>query len=307
MQNCLTIDPLSPDLIGKILDRAQIHAAAIADKKGWSSALAHKTVLSLFFEDSTRTRASFEMAVKRLGGTWLNLDLKTSSTNKGETLMDTIGTMVEIAQPAAMIIRHHEYGAPDYIANRVPCPVINAGDSWRSHPTQALLDALTIRQHKKTIKGLTIAICGDVAHSRVAMSNMQLLTKMGAHVRVVAPPVLLPKKFPVENVAVFDNLNEGIKDCDIVMMLRIQKERMQTNVLESDDAYFRDFGLTQERLKHARADALVMHPGPINRGVEIDDDVADDPKRSLILQQVRNGVAARMAVLEWLVSPEIFK
>ena len=203
-------------------------------------------------------------------------------------------------EPDAIVIRHSEYGAPSFVANRVDCPVINAGDSWREHPSQALLDALTIKQEKDRLEGLTVAICGDVAHSRVANSNAHLLSKMGAKVRFVAPEVLMPQKLPVPDIACFDSLEEGIKDADVVMTLRIQKERMDRGTIPNEAAYFNNHGLTFERLKNAKPDVIVMHPGPMNRGVEIADDVADDA-RAMMKRQVANGIPTRMAILDMLI------
>ncbi|MBI4031203.1 MAG: aspartate carbamoyltransferase catalytic subunit [Proteobacteria bacterium] len=296
------IAPLSAEEIRALLSRAEYYADRLDDKSFKPDILRGCAVLSLFFEDSTRTRTSFEMAAKRLGADWVNIDIATSSVKKGETLRDTVLTLHAMLRPDAIIIRHTEYGTPEFVAKHVNCPVINAGDSWREHPTQALLDALTLRRRFGRIEGLTVAICGDIAHSRVANSNMILLRKMGADVHIVAPPALLPDKLPAEGVKKFETMEEGLKGCDAVMMLRLQKERMQAGLIESEVAYFRHYGLTLEKLAHAKPGAAVMHPGPMNRGVEIADDVADDPDRSLILQQVRNGVPARMAALELLLT-----
>lgn len=295
------IEQLSVEEIEIILQLAHYYADRLDDKSFKPDILRGDIVLSLFFEDSTRTRTSFEVAAKRLGADWVNIDIDTSSVKKGESLLDTVLTLQAISRPDAIIIRHNEYGAPDFIAGHVGCPVINAGDSWREHPTQALLDALTIQQHKGDIKDLNIAICGDIAHSRVAASNMILLTKMGANVRIIAPPNLMPDELPVGGVAKFKSMEDGLADCDVVMMLRLQKERMDEGTISSEESYFAEFGLTLERLNLARPDALVMHPGPMNRNVEIADEVADDPERSLVLTQVRNGVPVRMAVLDLLL------
>ena len=300
-RHLIGIETLSAEEINIILDLADYYADRIDDRAFKPGILENQIVLTLFFEDSTRTRTSFEMAAKRLGADVVNLDLKTSSTNKGESLLDTIQTMESMLHPDAIVVRHSEYGAPQFISTIVKCPVINAGDSWHEHPTQALLDALTIRRRLGKIEGLNIAICGDIAHSRVASSNMMLLTKLGANVRIVAPPALMPEKFPVEGIESFDNMKDGLKDCDIVMMLRNQLERMQAGLIESEDAFFEEYGLTKEKLAYAKDDALVMHPGPINRGVEIADDIADHKDRSLILEQVRNGVPTRMAVMDILM------
>lgn len=304
-KHLLGIDHLSAHDAETILARADYYADQIEQDKNYHhDILRGRRVLHLFFENSTRTRASFEMAALRLGAHPVTLDIGTSSVKKGETLVDTVMTMMEIVKPDALIMRHSEYGAPGYIANHVNCPVINAGDSWREHPTQALLDALTIKRVKGGLAGRTIAICGDIAHSRVAHSNMRLLSLLGAHIRIIAPPSLVPQKFPVENIRYFETMEEGLPGCDIIMMLRLQKERMQAGLIESEGDYFRDYGLTAARLALAGPDTHVMHPGPINRNVEIADDVADDKKRSLILTQVNNGVPARMAVLELLLSPK---
>lgn len=300
MKHLLGINDLSPDEIQDVLNRADYYAKAMADGKWDREKLKHKIVLTLFFENSTRTLTSFDIAAKRLGADVVNWNVQTSSIKKDETFSDTIDTLSAM-QPDAIVIRHSEYGAPGFVAGRVECPVINAGDSWREHPTQALLDALTITQEKGGLEGLTVSICGDVAHSRVANSNAILLSKMGANVRFVAPEVLMPNKIPAEGVECFDNLEDGIKDADVVMMLRIQKERMDKGTIPSDAAYFNKYGLTMERLSYAKQDALVLHPGPINRGVEIDDEVADDPTRSLMKKQVSNGIPTRMAVLDALI------
>jgi aspartate carbamoyltransferase catalytic subunit len=305
-QNHLTgIDHLCPEEINEFLNKADKYSKTLKSGNFSSDILSGKIIFNLFFENSTRTRTSFEVAAKRLGAKVINWDAGSSSLSKGESFLDTIKTLNAIS-PDAIVIRHQEYGSADFTAKRVNCPVINAGDSWREHPTQALLDALTIRQEKGKIEGLNIAICGDIAHSRVANSNIILLTKMGANIRIVAPPALMPEKLPKDSgpVEKFENLEEGINDCDIVMMLRVQKERMESGLISSDREYFNSYGLTFEKLSCARDDALVMHPGPVNRGIEIDSDVADDPVKSLILKQVANGVPVRMAVLDSLICGE---
>jgi len=299
------IETLSAEEINIILDLADYYASRLDDRAFKPNILQDQIVLTLFFEDSTRTRTSFEMAAKRLGADVVNIDLRTSSLSKGESLTDTIQTLHSMLRPDSIIVRHSEYGAPTFISKIVDCPVINAGDSWHEHPTQALLDALTMRRHFGDIEGKKVAICGDVAHSRVAASNMVLLTKLGAEVHIVAPPALMPEKFAagvnMDNIHKFDNLAEGIKNCDVVMMLRNQMERMQAGLIQSEAAFFEEFGLTHKKLAHAKPDVVVMHPGPMNRGVEISDEVADDPKHSLILEQVRNGVPTRMAVMDILM------
>ena len=300
-KHLIGIADLSPEEIKMILDLADYYADRLDERDFKPDILKGAIILTLFFEDSTRTRTSFEFAAKRLGADVVNMDIRSSSANKGESLLDTIQTLNAMLRPDAIIIRHKEYGAPGFVAQTVPCPVINAGDSWHEHPTQALLDALTIRRHLGKIEGLRIAICGDVSHSRVATSDMILLTKLGAEVRIVAPPALKPEKFPVEGIEAFDNMKDGLEGCDIVMMLRNQMERMEAGLIKSESDFFKEYGLTYEKLAYAKADALVMHPGPINREVEIAGDVADDPERSLILQQVRNGVPTRMAAMDILL------
>lgn len=292
------ITPLSVDDITTILDRAAFFKSALSAKTVPQS-LKNKVILTLFTENSTRTRNSFEMAVLRLGGSLMNWDEKISSAQKGETFSDTL-RYLNGYQPDAIVMRHHEYNAPNYVAGIVDCPVINAGDSYREHPTQALLDAFTIREMKGRIDGLTVAIIGDLAHSRVAGSNVPLLTKMGATVHLIAPENLQPQKIPA-GVKVFTDPEDGLAGCDVVMTLRIQKERMDASVIPNDTAYFHAYGLTLERLALAKPDAIVMHPGPMNRGVEIADEVADDPTHSVIFQQGANGVPVRMAVLDLLV------
>ena len=301
MKHCTGIQNLSDADIDAILSRAQTYADQINAGQPITPSLNGRIVMNLFFENSTRTRTSFETAALRLGANVINWDVESSSIKKNESFSDTIQTLAEY-DPDAIIIRHSEYGAPDYVASMVKCPVINAGDSWREHPTQALLDAFTIRQAKGRIEGLTIAICGDIAHSRVAASNMALLTRLGAKVRVIAPDFLMPEKPLAAGIEKFTSMEAGLPGCDIVMMLRNQKERMDPSRMPSDIAFFNQYGLTIDRLDLAQPDACVMHPGPMNRGVEIADDVADDPTRSLILKQVRNGVPVRMAVLDLVIN-----
>lgn len=295
----LGIEGLTRDEIVLLLDLSESYVAQNrqADKK--LSLLRGRTLINLFFENSTRTRTSFELAGKRLGGDVINMTVATSSIKKGETLIDTAMTL-NAMHPDVLVVRHPESGAVRLLADKVDCSVINGGDGKHEHPTQALLDALTIRRRKGKINGLTVAICGDVAHSRVARSNIQLLNIMGARVRVVAPPTLLPSHIDRLGVEVFYDMALGLKDCDIVMMLRLQTERMQGSFVPSVREYFHFFGLDYEKLRHAKPDALVMHPGPMNRGVEIDSELADDIDRSMIRDQVEMGVAVRMAVLDAL-------
>lgn len=267
---------------------------------GKSDILAGRTIVNLFFENSTRTRTSFELAARRLGADCINMSVDGSSVKKGETLIDTAMTL-NAMHLDALVVRHQESGAPKLLADKVNCAVLNAGDGQHEHPTQALLDALTIRRRLGTLKGLTVAICGDILHSRVARSNIHLLNIMGAKVRVVAPPTLLPSAIGELSVEVHHSMKTGLKDADIVMMLRLQLERMQGQFLPSQREYFRFFGLDYDKLAVAKPGALIMHPGPMNRGVEIDSLVADDIHRSVILQQVELGVAVRMACLDLLV------
>jgi len=257
-----------------------------------------RTLMNLFFENSTRTQSSFELAGKRLGADVVNMSPRSSSISKGETLIDTAVTL-NAMQPDLLVIRHSSSGAAALLSQKVGCSVINAGDGQHEHPTQALLDALTIRRRKGEIENLTIAICGDILHSRVARSNIILLNTLGARVRVVAPSTLLPAGIERFGVEVTRDMREGLAGADIVMMLRLQRERMNGSFVPSTQEYFAYFGLDQKKLAYAKPDALVMHPGPMNRGVEIDSIVADGAQ-SLIREQVEMGVAVRMAVLEAL-------
>ena len=293
----LGIEQLSADDIHYLIDEAEPWIEFNRGPRKQDSRLAGLTQLNLFFENSTRTLFSFELAGKRLGGHVANFSSASSSVSKGESLVDTALTL-NAMRPDVMVIRHPKTGAPAEVAAVVDCPVINAGDGTGEHPTQALLDALTMRRRKGRIEGLKVAICGDIRHSRVAGSNMRLLTKLGAELRVVGPPsLLLPEN---AGIPAFTDLDVGIAGADVVMMLRIQRERMEDALQGSLQDYHARYGLTRERLKHAASDAIVMHPGPMNRGVEIDSDVADDPERSVILEQVEAGVAVRMACLDVL-------
>jgi aspartate carbamoyltransferase catalytic subunit len=300
MRHLTGIDRLSPQDRDAILALAQDYADRLSRREAIEPVLRGRIILNMFFEPSTRTRTSFEMAAKRLGAEVIDWDAETSSLSKGETFFDTITTL-NAMRPDAIVIRHKDYGAPEFVANNVKCPVLNAGDSWREHPTQALLDALTLRQHFGELKGRTIALCGDIAHSRVASSGLQLLPQLGMQIHIIAPPLLMPAKIPL-GAKTFATLEEGLPGCDAVMMLRLQKERMEEGLIGSDAEYFRLYGLTQERLAFANKNAVVLHPGPMNRNVEIADDVADDPHRSLILKQVENGVPLRMAALALLLT-----
>lgn len=300
IQHLLGIDELSSGQIHDFLDRAEYYTKALDGGRWDREKLKNKLILHLFFENSTRTLTSFEIAAKRLGAAVVNWNPETSSLSKGENFIDTIDTLCAM-KPDAIVMRHSDYGAPLTVAQRADCPVINGGDSWREHPTQALLDALTIRQHFGRIEGLTVAIVGDISHSRVAASNMILLAKMGATIRVIAPDILMPQKFSSEKVECFSSLESGLPGVDIVMTIRLQKERMDSTLIASDSAYFNEYGLTTEILDALAPKAMVMDPGPLVRGVQMSDDLAESPQRSLILKQVANGIPTRMAVLDMLV------
>jgi aspartate carbamoyltransferase catalytic subunit len=297
-RHLLGIEGLSCEDVVLILDEAERWSAFNRRARKADDRLAGLTQINAFFENSTRTLFSFEIAGKRLGAQVSNFFPAASSVRKGESLIDTAQTLNAMG-PDLLVIRHDQNGAAAEVADVMGCPVINAGDGSGEHPTQALLDALTIRQRKGRIAGLRIAICGDVRHSRVAGSNLRALPLLGAEVRAVGPKALMPDALP-RGVTAFADMDEGIGGADVVMMLRIQRERMEEAVSGSLGDFHARYGLTRERLEAAAPDALVMHPGPMNRGVEIDADVADDPKRSAILQQVANGVAVRMAVLDLL-------
>ena len=298
-RHLLGIEGLSRDDILLILDEAEPWVEFSRQPRKQDARLAGLTQFNVFFENSTRTLFSFEVAGKRLGAQVANFHTAGSSVHKGETLIDTALTL-NAMRPGVMVIRHADTGAPHTVAEVVDCPVINAGDGTGEHPTQALLDALTIRRRKGRIEGLKVAICGDVLHSRVARSNMLLLPQLGAEVRIAGPTALLPETAAPFGVAVFDNIDHALEGADVVMMLRIQRERMDAAVADGLGDYHGRYGLTRQRLARAAPDAIVMHPGPMNRGIEIDGEVADDPARSVILEQVENGVAIRMACLDLL-------
>ena len=300
-RNLLGIEGLSEAEITYLLERADIYVAQNrkVDKK--LSVLRGRTQINLFFEASTRTRTSFELAGKRLGADVINMSVEGSSIKKGETLVDTAMTL-NAMRPDVLVVRHPDSGAVALLAQKVDCAVINGGDGSHEHPTQALLDALTILRRKGRLGGLVVAICGDILHSRVARSNIQLLGIMGAQVRVVAPPTLLPPAADRLGVEVHHDMRQGLAGCDIVMMLRLQSERMHGAFVPSLREYFRFYGLDAEKLAAAKPDALVLHPGPMNRGVEIDTDLADDIDRSAIAEQVEMGVAVRMVCLETLAA-----
>jgi aspartate carbamoyltransferase catalytic subunit len=298
-RHLLGIDGLTPAAIGAILDLSEEYVGQNRQIDKKRSSLRGRTQINLFFESSTRTRTSFELAGKRLGADVINMSTDGSAMKKGETLIDTAMTL-NAMHPDVLVVRHQESGAVELLSQKVTCSVINAGDGQHEHPTQALLDALTIRRRKGTLAGLLVAICGDVMHSRVARSNIHLLSAMGARVRVIAPPTLMQSTVHRLGVEVFHDMRKGLEGCDIVMMLRLQTERMQGGFVPSTREYFHYWGLDYAKLESAKPDALIMHPGPMNRGVEIDSEVADDIHRSLIREQVEMGVAVRMAVLDLL-------
>ena len=298
-KHLLAIEGLEPPEISQLLDLAESYVLLNRSGKTQRDLLRGRTLINLFFEDSTRTRTSFELAGKRLGADVINMSVSTSSVNKGETLLDTAATL-NAMQCDLLVVRHGQSGAPNLLAQKVDAAVINAGDGTHEHPTQALLDALTIKRRKGRIAGLTVAICGDVMHSRVARSNIHLMTTMGCQVRVVGPPTLMPTGIADLGVEVHHDMKTGLAGADIVMMLRLQRERMAGGQVPSEREFFRFWGLDAEKLAYAKPDSLVMHPGPMNRGVEIDSAVADDPHRSVIKEQVEMGVAVRMAVLDTL-------
>ncbi len=303
-RHLLGIEGLSVGEITYLLDLAARYVELNRRAGATRELLAGLTVINLFFESSTRTRTSFELAAKRLGANVVNMQVAWSSIKKGETLLDTAMTL-NAMHPDVLVVRHPDSGAVNLLSQKVNGAVINGGDGSHEHPTQALLDALTIRRRRGRLDGLLVAICGDIAHSRVARSNIHLLTTMGATVRVIAPPTLLPSRIEDMGVEPYIDMRKGLADCDIVMMLRLQSERMQGTYVPSTREYFRFFGLDQDKLRVAKPDALIMHPGPMNRGVEIDSELADDIHRSVIREQVEMGVAVRMACLEALTTQKV--
>jgi aspartate carbamoyltransferase catalytic subunit len=295
-RHLLTCGDLTAGEINALLDLADKAAESNRQVIKKRDILRGRTLINLFFEASTRTQSSFELAGKRLGADVMNMSVAGSSMQKGETLIDTAMTL-NAMRPDILVVRHHAAGAAELLAQKVDCSVVNAGDGAHQHPTQALLDALTIRRAKGRIGGLTVAICGDILHSRVARSNINVLNTLGACVRLVAPSTLLPPRVERLGAEVFTNMNAGLADVDVVMMLRLQRERMQGSYVPSTREYYHFFGLDHEKLARAKPDALIMHPGPMNRGVEIASTIADH-SRSVIRDQVEMGVAVRMAVLE---------
>jgi aspartate carbamoyltransferase catalytic subunit len=298
-RHLLGIEHLSPEDIRTVLDLSEkyVDLNRRTEKKG--DVLRGMTQINMFFEASTRTQASFELAGKRLGADVMNMSVGHSSVKKGETLIDTALTL-NAMHPDLLVVRHPSSGAVNLLAQKVDCAVLNAGDGRHEHPTQALLDALTIRRAKGRIQRLTVAICGDIAHSRVARSNLILLGKMENRVRLIGPPTLMPAGVAEFGCEVFDDMATGLADADVVMMLRLQRERMDGGFIPSEREYFHRYGLDAEKLAHAKPDAIVMHPGPMNRGVEIDGTLADDINRSVIQEQVEMGVAVRMACMDLL-------
>ena len=299
LNHLLGIEGLEQSAILEILDKAEEYADLNLKTKKRVDVLSGLTQINMFFENSTRTQASFELAGKRLGADVMNMALQGSSIKKGETLVDTALTL-NAMRPDLLVVRHPQSGAVDLLSQKVNCSVINAGDGQHEHPTQALLDALTIRRAKGRLHRLNIAICGDISHSRVARSNMLLLGKMENRIRLVGPPTLIPSQIGEFGVEVYHDMLEGLKDVDVVMMLRLQKERMDGGFIPSEREYFQRYGLDFDKLTYAKDDAIVMHPGPMNRGVEIDGDIADDVTRSVIQEQVEMGVAVRMAIMDLL-------
>ncbi|MDB5697376.1 MAG: pyrB [Alphaproteobacteria bacterium] len=298
-RHLIGIDGLSRGDINFLLDEAEQWIAFNRSVRKLDDRLAGLTQVNAFFENSTRTLLSFEVAGKRLGAQVVNMHVAQSSVQKGETLLDTALT-INAMRPDIFVMRHAAAGAAHAVAAVMDCAVINGGDGWGEHPTQALLDALTIRRRKGRIEGLKIAICGDIRHSRVARSNLLALRALDADVRVVGPAALLPSAEELGDIPAFTDFDEGIGQADVVMMLRIQRERMEDALADALGDYHQLYGLTRARLAQAAPDAIVMHPGPINRGVEIASDIADDPERSVILEQVELGVAVRMACLDVL-------
>ena len=298
-RHLLGIEPLRPDEITAALDLAESYVALNRGEAKHGDALAGLTQVNMFFEASTRTQASFELAGKRLGADVMSMSMQASSISKGETLIDTALTL-NAMHPDLLVVRHPHSGAANLLAEKVNCAVLNAGDGRHEHPTQALLDALTIRRARGRLHRLSVAICGDIAHSRVARSNILLLSKMENRVRLIAPPTLLPAGIGEFGVEVFHEMEAGLAGVDVVMMLRLQRERMDGGFIPSEREYYHRYGLDAAKLAHAAPDAIVMHPGPMNRGVEIDGTLADDINRSVIQEQVEMGVAVRMAAMDLL-------
>ena len=302
-RHLLGISDMRADEIDAVLARAEVYLRGPEWEHGQPRPMSGRLVVNLFFEPSTRTRASFEIAAKHLGADVINLSIESSATKKGESLIDTVRVLADM-RADLLVVRHAQSGAPALIARHVDCGVVNAGDGRHEHPTQALLDALVMRRHFGRLHGLVVAICGDILHSRVARSNILLLVAMGVIVRVVAPAPLLPSGIEAMGVEAFDRLESGLSGCDVVMLLRLQEERMSGMLLSSVREYFRFFGLDHRRLAELASSAMIMHPGPVRRGAEISSKLADDPERSLIRRQVELGIAVRMACLEACCPPD---
>ena len=305
-KNLLGIEFLEPSDIYEILDKAKGFTQQDLSGKSVAQTLDGYNIINIFFENSTRTQTSFEIAGKRLGALVTSINVKDSSIKKGETLFDTALTL-NAMKPDLIVIRHPYSGAVQLLSEKIDCSVINAGDGKHEHPTQALLDAMTVLRRKNRLSGLTITICGDIAHSRVARSNIFLFGKLGNSIRLVGPATLVPDCFKEFGVEVFNNMREGLKGADVVMMLRLQKERMDGGYVPSEREYFHFYGLDEEKLSQAKSDAIILHPGPMNRGVEIDSELADDLSRSAIQEQVEMGISIRMAVIESLIARVIDK
>ena len=305
-KNLLGIEFLEPSDIYEILDKAKGFTQQDLSGKSVAQTLDGYNIINIFFENSTRTQTSFEIAGKRLGALVTSINVKDSSIKKGETLFDTALTL-NAMKPDLIVIRHPYSGAVQLLSEKIDCSVINAGDGKHEHPTQALLDAMTVLRRKNRLSGLTVTICGDIAHSRVARSNIFLFGKLGNSIRLVGPATLVPDCFKEFGVEVFNNMREGLKGADVVMMLRLQKERMDGGYVPSEREYFHFYGLDEEKLSQAKSDAIILHPGPMNRGVEIDSELADDLSRSAIQEQVEMGVSIRMAVMESLIARVIDK
>lgn len=305
-KNLLGIEFLEPSDIYEILDKAKGFTQQDLSGKSVAQTLDGYNIINIFFENSTRTQTSFEIAGKRLGALVTSINVKDSSIKKGETLFDTALTL-NAMKPDLIVIRHPYSGAVQLLSEKIDCSVINAGDGKHEHPTQALLDAMTVLRRKNRLSGLTVTICGDIAHSRVARSNIFLFGKLGNSIRLVGPATLVPDCFKEFGVEVFNNMREGLKGADVVMMLRLQKERMDGGYVPSEREYFHFYGLDEEKLSQAKSDAIILHPGPMNRGVEIDSELADDLSRSAIQEQVEMGVSIRMAVIESLIARVIDK
>ena len=300
------IEFLEPSDIYEILDKAKGFTQQDLSGKSVAQTLDGFNIINIFFENSTRTQTSFEIAGKRLGALVTSINVKDSSIKKGETLFDTALTL-NAMKPDLIVIRHPYSGAVQLLSEKIDCSVINAGDGKHEHPTQALLDAMTVLRRKNRLSGLTVTICGDIAHSRVARSNIFLFGKLGNSIRLVGPATLVPDCFKEFGVEVFNNMREGLKGADVVMMLRLQKERMDGGYVPSEREYFHFYGLDEEKLSQAKSDAIILHPGPMNRGVEIDSELADDLSRSAIQEQVEMGISIRMAVIESLIARVIDK